>query len=61
MDVATRRLAELNAKSEAPEFWNDAAAAQILMRERDQLEAGLSALKKLEGDLEDALTLIELG
>ena len=61
MDVATRRLAELNAKSEAPEFWNDAAAAQILMRERDQLDAGLSALKKLEGDLEDALTLIELG
>ena len=31
------------------------------MRERTLLEDGLSSLKRLEGDLEDAVTLIELG
>jgi peptide chain release factor 2 len=59
--VATRRLAELNAKAEDPNLWNDAEAAQRIMRERTDLEAGLSSLARFEADLEDAITLVELG
>ncbi|MFN3671661.1 MAG: peptide chain release factor 2 [Bosea sp. (in: a-proteobacteria)] len=60
-DVAQRRLAELNALSEAPDFWNDADAAQKLMRERTGLEEQINGIGKLERDLDDAMTLIELG
>ncbi len=54
-------MAELNAKSERPDFWNDAEAAQKLMRERTMLEDRLGALSKLERELDDAVILIELG
>ena len=54
-------MAELNAKSERPDFWNDAEAAQKLMRERTMLEDRLGALSKLERELDDAAILIELG
>ncbi|HLW27290.1 MAG TPA: peptide chain release factor 2 [Kiloniellales bacterium] len=60
-DNAIKRLEELNALSEDPNLWNDSDAAQKLMRERGALEDGISSYKKLEQDLEDALTLIELG
>ncbi|WP_219321142.1 peptide chain release factor 2 [Methylovirgula sp. HY1] len=60
VDVATRRLAELNAKVEDPNLWNDADAAQKIMRERTELEERLGALGRFESDLDDALTLIEL-
>ncbi|WP_131856573.1 peptide chain release factor 2 [Bosea sp. BK604] len=60
-DVAQRRLAELNALSEGPDFWNDAEQAQKLMRERTALETQIEGITKLERDLDDALTLIELG
>ncbi|MCA1952450.1 MAG: peptide chain release factor 2 [Hyphomicrobiales bacterium] len=60
-DKAQKRLAELNALVEAPDFWNDSAQAQKVMRERTDLEYKLNALQKLERDLEDAITLIELG
>ncbi|QEL21859.1 peptide chain release factor 2 [Bosea sp. F3-2] len=60
-DQAQRRLAELNALSEGPDFWNDAEAAQKLMRERTSLETQIEGITKLERDLDDALTLIELG
>ncbi|MGO4405298.1 peptide chain release factor 2 [Bosea sp. RAF48] len=60
-DQAQRRLAELNALSEGPDFWNDAEAAQKLMRERTSLETQIEGISKLERDLDDALTLIELG
>ncbi|UZF93515.1 peptide chain release factor 2 [Bosea sp. NBC_00550] len=60
-DQAQRRLAELNALSEGPDFWNDAEAAQKLMRERTGLETQIEGITKLERELDDALTLIELG
>ncbi|MBO1905359.1 peptide chain release factor 2 [Microvirga sp. 3-52] len=60
-DTAQRRLAELNAQAEDPNLWNDADAAQKIMRERTSLEDQISAVKRLEQDLEDAITLIELG
>ncbi|MFN3688224.1 peptide chain release factor 2 [Salinarimonas sp.] len=60
-DKAQRRLAELNALSESPEFWNDPEAAQKLMRERTSLEDQIAGIGRLEQELDDALTLIELG
>ncbi|WP_183450570.1 peptide chain release factor 2 [Microvirga lupini] len=60
-DTAQRRLAELNAQAEDPNLWNDADAAQKIMRERTSLEDQISAVKRLQQELEDAITLIELG
>ncbi|WP_201838607.1 peptide chain release factor 2 [Microvirga zambiensis] len=60
-DTAQRRLAELNAQAEDPNLWNDADAAQKIMRERTSLEDQISAVKRLEQELEDAITLIDLG
>ncbi|MFZ3180669.1 MAG: peptide chain release factor 2 [Methylocystis silviterrae] len=61
VDASQRRLAELNVRAEDPALWNDPEAAQKLMRERTQLEEQVGALSGLERELEDALTLVELG
>lgn len=53
-------MAELNAKAEDPDLWNNPAAAQKIMRERTELESKLGSLKRFEGDLSDAATLVEL-
>ena len=58
---ATRRLAELNAKSEDPNLWNDPEFAEKVMRERTMLEDRLGSLAKIERELDDAATLVELG
>lgn len=52
---------ELNRRSEDPALWSDAKSAQKVMRARQQLEQSIGSYKKLESDLDDALTLIELG
>jgi peptide chain release factor 2 len=54
-------LAELNFKSEDPALWSDPEAAQKLMRERTMLEDRLGSLAKIERDLDDTTTLVELG
>ncbi|HEY4981500.1 MAG TPA: peptide chain release factor 2 [Pseudolabrys sp.] len=61
VDTATRRLAELNKAAEDPNFWNDQTSAQRTMRERDALEDQLNAIGRIQQELEDQLTLIELG
>ncbi|QGM97014.1 peptide chain release factor 2 [Methylocystis parvus] len=61
VETATRRLAELNVKAEDPTLWNDPEEAQKLMRERTQLEEQMGALGKLARELDDAVTLVELG
>ncbi|MGB8894911.1 MAG: peptide chain release factor 2 [Pseudolabrys sp.] len=61
VDTATRRLAELNKQSEDPNLWNDQTRAQRVMRERDALDDQLKAIGRIEQELEDQLTLIELG
>ncbi|MGA8887420.1 MAG: peptide chain release factor 2 [Pseudolabrys sp.] len=61
VDAAMRRLAELNKESEDPNLWNDQARAQRVMRERDALDDQLKAIGRIEQELEDQLTLIELG
>jgi peptide chain release factor 2 len=60
-DQALKKLDALNARAEEPDFWNDAAAAQKVMRERTDLDYRVGLVRKLERDLDDATTLIELG
>ncbi|HXA22709.1 MAG TPA: peptide chain release factor 2 [Acetobacteraceae bacterium] len=59
-DVAEGRLAELNAQAEDPNLWNDSAAAQKLMRERNNLASRMDGVRKLERDVSDTLELVEL-
>ncbi|MEO3430744.1 peptide chain release factor 2 [Pelagibius sp. CAU 1746] len=61
VDAATLRLDELNAEAENPELWNDPESAQKVMRERTHLEQSLKEFHAIEGELEDAVTLAELG
>jgi len=61
VDAATRRLAELNEKAEDPNLWDDTEAAQKIMRERTELDEKLGSMRKIGIDLDDAITLIELG
>ncbi|MDP9414082.1 MAG: peptide chain release factor 2 [Pseudomonadota bacterium] len=57
-DRALRRLDELNARVEDPALWNDAKAAQEVMRERRRLDEAIGATKAIEQELEDTIELI---
>ena len=46
--------------SERPDFWDDAQAAQKLMRERTKLNDQMEAIQSLENDLSDARELYEM-
>ncbi len=54
-------MEELNAQAEDPAFWSDQKKAQKVMRERQSLERAINSYESLERDLEDCVTLIELG
>ncbi|MCC6890807.1 MAG: peptide chain release factor 2 [Hyphomicrobiales bacterium] len=60
-DAARRRLAELNQQAEDPNLWNDQQRAQRVMQERTALEDQLTSIGRIERELEDQVTLIELG
>ncbi|MCO5065793.1 MAG: peptide chain release factor 2 [Rhizobiaceae bacterium] len=60
-DQAVKRLEYLNARSEEADLWNDPQEAQKLMRERQMLDDGIGAVKRLERALSDNIELIELG
>ena len=59
-DRALRRLDELNARVEDPTLWNDAKAAQDVMRERRRLDEAITATRAIETELADTIELIEL-
>jgi len=59
-EPALRQLDELNARVEDPTLWDNAAAAQALMRERTRLASQVDAVKGLERDLADALGYAEM-
>ncbi|QEO17000.1 peptide chain release factor 2 [Acetobacter vaccinii] len=59
-DVAEARLAELNNRAEDPDLWNDAEAAQKLMRERTLLADQIEGVLALEANVRDTCELIEL-
>jgi len=50
----------LRSRAEAPDFWNDSQAAQKLMREKARLERGIESYRRVERDLDDTLSLIEM-
>jgi peptide chain release factor 2 len=60
-DSALKKLAEFNARAEDPALWNSQATAQRVMRERNRLASQIDSVRNLERELDDALTLIELG
>ena len=60
-DTAQQRLAELNKLTEDPKLWDNPQQAQKVMRERQSLDNSIAGYQKLERDLDDAVTLIELG
>ncbi|UYY57715.1 peptide chain release factor 2 [Sphingomonas sp. S2-65] len=59
-DRALRRLDELNARVEDPTLWNDAKAAQDVMRERRRLDESIGATRAIESELSDTVELIEM-
>ncbi|MFN4226181.1 MAG: peptide chain release factor 2 [Hyphomonas sp.] len=59
-DTATKRLDELTALSERPDFWDDPQEAQKLMRERQKLADGIAMVESLEKEIADAPELLGL-
>ena len=51
----------MNNKAEDPNLWTDAQEAQKLMRERQQLDESINAVRAIEQQLKDNIELIELG
>ncbi|WP_412554295.1 peptide chain release factor 2 [Shimia sp. MIT1388] len=60
-ETAAYRLEEFNARVEDPNLWDDAAAAQKLMRERQTLVDAMDNVTAIETELSDNIELIELG
>lgn len=60
-NTAQHRLEEFNARVEDPNLWDDPAAAQKLMRERQQLVDAMETYSAMKQDLADQMELIELG
>ncbi|HWF00005.1 MAG TPA: peptide chain release factor 2 [Caulobacteraceae bacterium] len=59
-EPALRHLDELNARAEEPSLWDDAEAAQALMRERTRLADQVERVRRLERELADALEFAEM-
>ncbi len=59
-DNATKRLDELNALAERPDFWDDPVEARGLLRERQKLSDGIATVETLEAEATDAAELAEL-
>ena len=62
MDIEKKekRLAELEAQSADPNFWNDTENSQKVVREMSHLKSAVRAFDKLKSKYDDALTLVEL-
>ena len=55
------RLAELNRQAEDPNLWSDQQRAQRVMQERTGLQDQLTSISRIEQELEDQITMLELG
>ncbi len=51
----------MNRRAEDPAIWAKPAEAQKVMRQRQSLEKSLSSFKRMQQELEDNVTLIEMG
>jgi peptide chain release factor 2 len=61
IDVSKKRLEELEEQVQDPGLWDKPDAAQVLMREREQLKHTIDHFQNLETQLQDNIDLIELG
>ncbi|SFB81587.1 peptide chain release factor 2 [Tropicimonas isoalkanivorans] len=61
LETADHRLEEFNARVEDPTLWDDPAAAQKLMRDRQMLVDSITSYRSLEQELNDNIELIDLG
>lgn len=61
-DYATkhRRVAELDERSRADDFWNDAAKAQAVMKQISDLRVDIERIGGVERGLRDALELLDV-
>ncbi len=59
-DRALRRLDELNNRVEDPKLWDDAKAAQEVMRERRRLDEAVNAVRTIERERDDTVELMEM-
>lgn len=60
-EQAVQRFEALANLSEAPDFWDHPEQAQKILREKNRLDQSITQIKTLSQQLEDAITLIELG
>ncbi|MCM2561171.1 peptide chain release factor 2 [Lutimaribacter sp. EGI FJ00015] len=60
-DTAQHRLEEFNARVEDPNLWDDPAAAQKLMRDRQALVDSIETFESIRQELSDNVELIEMG
>ena len=60
-DNALLRLDELNAQSNDPALWTNSSKAQSILLERTRLQRSIDNLQSIEKEIENVLTLIELG
>ncbi len=58
---AKDRLEDFNRQAESSNLWDDPKSAQILMRQRQELEDAINNIKNISTILEDNIGLIELG
>ncbi len=61
VETAPYRLEEFNARVEDPTLWDDPAAAQKLMRDRQALVDAMATHDGIKNELQDNIDLIELG
>lgn len=61
VETAPYRLEEFNARVEDPTLWDDPAAAQKLMRDRQALVDAMAVHNDIKTELQDNIDLIELG
>lgn len=55
-----QQIAELEAKSSAPDFWNDSQSAQKVMKDLTARQSQVTRWKDLQTRMKDALELLEL-
>jgi len=60
-ETAAYRLEEFNARVEDPTLWDDPAAAQKLMRDRQALVDAIAAYEGIKQELADGIEFIEMG
>ena len=60
-ETAAHRLEEFNARVEDPNLWDDPAAAQKLMRDRQSLVDAMESYDSIQQELSDQQEMIEMG